>query len=286
MVIGPQPGLIFEEDAGTLLRGERADLRVNDFLPLVHAFRVPLVRPVKRALRRKPHLLQQAANLNLGELDAELPPDQITDNLARPQAEVKLKLPRITSGDDCVKLRHLRRTEPGGGSRSLFRLQRQGAARVIFLLPPEDYCPGNTKHSRDQFRLVSLFEKLYSAQSLFRCRPSALDRHKLSLPERRSPVYKSMNYLVRRWDPRSPWVASARACAEGARARARRLRSSLAVGGERQRLDRGVGDDSGVVAILARRGWRAPASGSRRWRRQRSSCDPRSPWVASARPPV
>src|SRR5512142_3028994 len=39
MVIGPQPGLILEEDASALLRGELADLRVDDLFPLFHALR-------------------------------------------------------------------------------------------------------------------------------------------------------------------------------------------------------------------------------------------------------
>src|SRR5579875_3698970 len=62
-------------------------------------------------------------------------------------------------------------------------------------------------------------------------------------------------------DPRSPWVASAsgRTSWPAGPARAA-LRSSLAVGGERQRGPAAAAAaEKEEVAILARRGWRAPA---------------------------
>lgn len=51
VVIGPYAGLICEEDARVLLGRQLADLRVNGFLPFLHAFRILLISAVQRPLR-------------------------------------------------------------------------------------------------------------------------------------------------------------------------------------------------------------------------------------------
>jgi hypothetical protein len=120
----------------------------------------------------------QPAYLNLRELRPEFPPDQFTDDLPRPQPEVKLQLPQVAPGDNRVQLRQLCWAHSGSRPRRLLRLQCDRAALVIFLLPPEEHCPGNTEHSRDYGRFVSLFEKPDGSEPLFRCRASSFQRHK------------------------------------------------------------------------------------------------------------
>src|ERR1700739_2678782 len=95
VVVGPYAGLICEEDAGALRGRQLADPRVSGFLPFRHAFRILLISAIQRPLRRKPHLVQQPADLDLRELDLEFPPDQLADNLPRPQPEIELQLPRV-----------------------------------------------------------------------------------------------------------------------------------------------------------------------------------------------
>ena len=193
VVVGPYAGLICEEDAGALLGCQFADLRVSGFLPFLHTFRILLISAVQRPLRRQPYLVQQPADLDIRELHPEFPPDQLADDLPRPQPEIELQLPRVAPGDNRVQLRQLRRTQAGSRPRCLLGLQRDRAALVIFLLPPEQHRPGNIEHSRDHGRFVSLFEKPDSLESLFRCRAPPFQCHKNNISGGEARVYKPMN---------------------------------------------------------------------------------------------
>ena len=193
VVVGPYAGLICEEDTGTLLGCQFADPRVSGFLPFLHTLRILLISAVQRPLRRQPYLVQQPADLDLRELDTEFPPDQLADDLPRPQPEIELQLPRIAPGDNRVQLRQLGRTQTGSRPWCLLRLQRDRAALVVFLLPPEQHRPGNIEHSRHHRRFVSLFEKLNSLEPLFRCRTSPFQCHKHNISGGKAGVYKPMN---------------------------------------------------------------------------------------------
>jgi hypothetical protein len=95
--VGTHPGLIAEVQLGALGAGPLPDRRKVLLLPSAHRLRVLLVGPVQRPLRGQPDPAQQLPDPLRCHLDAELLQDQLPDDLACPQREVELKLPRIAA---------------------------------------------------------------------------------------------------------------------------------------------------------------------------------------------
>jgi len=145
VIVGPDTGLICEEDRRALLLGSRLDLRENLLLPFRNLFRVPLVGPVERALRRHAQLPQNVADADNRQADPELPEDQLLYHPARPQRQPEGKLPRVAANYEPVKLRHLPVVKLRLRPACFLRPERLGSVRTISLLPLEYRRPGDFK---------------------------------------------------------------------------------------------------------------------------------------------
>lgn len=135
--IGPEAGLIPEEHVGTLAP-RLAGKGWEDFaLPAFDGFRVALIRPLQRLLRRQPELGQQLAHRRHAQVVTELGPDQVRHDGARPQAEVQTVLPRIAAVDPPEHLLLLRRRQAARPPRRRPRTQNfQPGARSQRCLQP------------------------------------------------------------------------------------------------------------------------------------------------------
>ena len=136
-MIGAHPRLVAEVHLGAFPAGLCPDCRELLLLPPPDRLRVLLVGAVQRPLRRQPQSVQQLPDALRGHLNAKLLTNEIANDLSGPQCEVKLELPRVTTGQPPPQLASLPIGHFRRGPGKWANLQPVQAALLISLLPLE-----------------------------------------------------------------------------------------------------------------------------------------------------
>ena len=177
MIVGPDAGLICEEDRCTLLLGSRLDLREGLLLPFRDLFRILLVSPVKGTLRRHPQFPENVADADNRQANPELAEDQILYHPAGPQRQPERKLPGVITHYEPVELRHLPVVKLRLGPACLLRPQRLWPECTIRLLPLKYRRPGDLENFRYLVRRDTILQSLARGNAFLVCCPTTLYRH-------------------------------------------------------------------------------------------------------------
>lgn len=168
VVVGPDSCFVAEVDFPLATGGGALDGRELILKPLVDGFRILLVSPPKRTLRREAELVEQAAYGCLTELDAVLLLDEGGDHLPGPQRESELELERVAHRDGGIDpLEHLP-IKLGFAPAPLASLELVPSPAAVKCQPIVDGRSADTKCLGDQLGTFAVLHGTDPADSQFR----------------------------------------------------------------------------------------------------------------------
>ena len=133
--------------------------------PFLDFFRLLLVRPPHRLLRRKPHLIQKATDRRLAQLDPKSSINNFSNHFRRPQCKGKLQLQRIFHCDGLVNPLHGFSIKFRRAASSFSGIQRLPSASSIKCKPAIDRSSVDSHGFGDDFRALAILNACYSALS-------------------------------------------------------------------------------------------------------------------------
>jgi len=187
------PRLVGEEDGGALAGRSGAQRRVLLLLPPPDPLRVLLVGAHQRALRGQADPPKQLPDALRGVLHAELPLDEIPDDVPCPQREVELELPGIPPDNPSAQPRHLPGRQFRFGARRLLHFQGVGSAGRVHCQPSEHGRPSTAECKSRVLRVETILDGLdHAPPSVLelapRNSPARLPRHGLIMPHHHPKV--------------------------------------------------------------------------------------------------